>query len=180
MVDSTPSKPRAFTVEPLSISRTGPSGGGGGGKKLVVSGGVGAMVECIIDNADREGFADATNIPAAEAGTYQTRSTVGIYARATTFEAKTGISILEAVAMGPNAVAGLHAGPSGVAAYAKAELVRAEASAAGFVIGGGVNVNTGASIGPDGAEISLLGFGVSVGPRMSLKTPIVDVSCIIT
>jgi hypothetical protein len=35
----------------------------------------------------------------------------------------------------------------------------------------------GAGIGVDGVHASLAGFGFRVGPRMEIKTPVVDVSC---
>lgn len=149
-----------------------------GGKPRAV-GGIGAMIESVIENHDRDAFADATGTPVADVGTYQTRSTVGAYARAMTVEARAGVSVLEVGARGPNAAIGAHAGPSGLMVYGKAELVRAEASAGGAVVGVGLDVNTGASIGPDGVDASVLGFGFSIGPRVAVRIPIADVSCVV-
>lgn len=140
---------------------------------------IGVVIENLIENCDRAAFATASDMPSADSGTYQTRSTAGIYTRATTMEARAGVSVLEAAALGPNAGAGLHAGPSGLTAYAKAEAVRAEVSAAGLTVGVGLGVNSGLSLGVDGLEVAVLGFGFSVGPRMAVKLPIADVSCIV-
>ena len=72
-------------------------------------------------------------------------------------------------------VAGVHAGVGGVSAMAKAEVCRAEASVPGIAVGVGLNVNTGAQVGPTGAELKILGFGFSVGLKTGISTPFGDI-----
>lgn len=40
-------------------------------------------------------------------------------------------------------------------------------------------MSTGASIGIDGLDVSVAGFGVSIGPRMAIKLPILEITCTI-
>lgn len=138
----------------------------------------GTFLESIINDCDRKPGAYTRKL-ITEAGTYKTRCSTGVVARAVTAEVTAHASVASATARGPGAVAGAHAGAGGVAAYATAEVARAEASVAGITVGVGLNANTGASIGIDGIEASILGFGMSIGPRMSIKTPVGDVSCVI-
>ena len=62
---------------------------------------------------------------------------------------------------------------------AELELARAEAAAGPIKAGVGLSANTGASIGPDGVEASVLGFGASLGPQISVRTPVADASCVL-
>lgn len=134
------SKTKTFTTThvPSSKLRSVPHVFRAAGGKSRAVGGIGAIIASGIENHDRDAFADATGTPVTGVGTYETRSTVGVYARAMTVEACGGWSILEAGSRGPNAAIGVHAGPSGLIVYGKAELVRAEASAGGVVAGMGV------------------------------------------
>jgi hypothetical protein len=146
-----------------------------------ITGSIGATMESIVDNIDRPAFAEATDVPSADANTYTTRTTIGAYARAGTVEATAGFSVGDVSARGPNVAAGAQLGLfTGVTAYAKAEVARAEVNLAGMNAGVGLNGSSGISIGPlDGVDVSLLGFGFSIGPKLSLKLPVADVSCII-
>ena len=139
---------------------------------------LGRTIESVIEDHDKEGSASADTL-VAEAGTYKGRVSTGAFAKAVTAEASASYSVFSAAARGPGASAGAHAGISGVSAMATAELARAEASAAGASIGVGLSLDTGASIGVDGVSASVAGFGISIGPKMGIKTPIIDatISC---
>jgi hypothetical protein len=60
---------------------------------------------------------------------------------------------------------------------ASATVARAEANVGPLQAGVGLNFDTGASVGIDGVKLDVLGFGFSFGPKMSIKTPIADISC---
>lgn len=57
-----------------------------------------------------------------------------------------------------------------------ASLVRAEANLGPVQVGTGINLGCHASIGVNGIEASLLGTGFSVGPKLAIKTPFVDLN----
>ncbi len=60
---------------------------------------------------------------------------------------------------------------------ASATLARAEANAGPVGVGVGLSLDTGATVGLDGVGVNVLGFGFHVGPKLSFKTPIADISC---
>jgi hypothetical protein len=139
-------------------------------------GSVGNTIESIIEHHDRPKFADADTLIHIKPHTYRGRSTVGAAASLHTARAQAGESVAHASAEGPNLSCGAHVGPSGVAAYANAEVCRAEAGVAGLYAGVGLNARTGISIGPAGLSVGFLGFGFFIGPKLRLATPICDVS----
>ena len=101
-------------------------------------------------------------------------------AHARTCEARAAYSVLEASARGPGVAAAAEASfLGGVSAYANAEVCKAEVSVAGAQLGVGLQFNTGASLGPDGVSASVGGFGVAVGPRLKVSTPIATLDCCI-
>ncbi|CAF0733036.1 unnamed protein product [Brachionus calyciflorus] len=55
-----------------------------------------------------------------------------------------------------------------------ASLVRAEGHFGPVTVGTGLNLDCSASIGVNGIEASLLGTGVSLGPKIAIKTPFAD------
>lgn len=57
-----------------------------------------------------------------------------------------------------------------------ASLVRAEGYAGPLTVGTGVNLDCGAAIGVNGIEMTVLGTGFSIGPKLALRTPFADVS----
>lgn len=141
----------------------------------------GNVIETIINDCDREPHANTTTLN-TESGTYSTRSGgVGAFARATVTGAETSASVARAGARVLNVEAGAYASAFGASAYANAELAVVEADVEADVAGVGVKLglklNTGAHIGADGVGVELLGFGVAVGPKTAIKTPIGDVSC---
>lgn len=123
-----------------------------------------STLENIIDNIDRKRYAEVT-MPHTEYMRYRTRTGIGAYARATTVEARAAFSVFSAIARGPTAAVGVHAGLlSGVSAYLSLEVVKAHVQVAGLDIGVGVDVlSKGASVSWTSAAISLaiLGFGLS-------------------
>ncbi|CAG7822584.1 unnamed protein product [Allacma fusca] len=133
-------------------------------------------LENIIDFCDREPEAYCDTLT-TKAGSYTNRSSVGVVAKASTFEAGACCSVLEAKFCGPQAVAGAHAGISGAKAYANATLARAEATAGPVCIGAGVQLDTGVNISPTSAGVSILGFGLEVGVgKLTIKIPFLDFS----
>ncbi|CAI6098956.1 unnamed protein product [Clonostachys chloroleuca] len=144
-----------------------------------VSGGVGAMIESVVDTWDRNPYADA-DTDYADTGVYETRMTRGVYAQAGYGVARAGYRVAEAEARGPNVSAGAQVGYlSGVSVFAHAELASAQASVAGVTGKVGLNANTGFSAGPEGVSASFLGFGGSIGPHMEVDTPVASVSCVV-
>jgi len=145
-----------------------------------IAGGIGAMVESVVDNWDRPAFTDGTPTEYADAGDYHTRMTDGVYAQAGVGLARAGCSVAEAEARGPNVAAGAQWGQlSGVSMFAHAELASAQASVAGVTAKVGLNANTGFSAGLDGVSAEFLGFGVAVGPHMEVDTPVASLSCVV-
>nr|XP_017213900.1 uncharacterized protein LOC108191666 [Danio rerio] len=99
----------------------------------------------------------------AEAGVGRARAEVGIY---------------EAEAKGPNASAEAEASTTlRASAMARAEIGSLSASAGPVGVRLGLGVDTGVSIGLDGLEVRVLGFGFSVGPRTSISLLGSEVSC---
>jgi hypothetical protein len=137
---------------------------------------VGNLIESIVEHHDRPKYAEAETLIHIEPHTYQGRCTVGAAASLHTARAQAGESVAHASAEGPNLSCGAHAGPSGVAAYANAELCRAEVGVAGLNAGVGLSAKTGVAIGPAGLSVDILGFGFSIGPKLRLAVPIADVS----
>ena len=130
----------------------------------------------MIDTIDREPDANAGTID-AYAGSYETRTGKGVIARAVVAEASAHAGPCSASAEALTATAGASYNASGVKAYANATLARAEASAGPLGVGTGLSLDTGASVGVDGVGASVAGFGFNIGPKMQIKTPIVDVEC---
>lgn len=137
---------------------------------------VGTILD-VIEDIDRKPSAHAGTLN-AYAGTYKKKRTVriGAFARASVAEASASDSIFGASASFLSASAYAEAGPNCLAG-ATASLARAEAHAGPLGIGVGLNADTGVSVGVDGVQASFLGFGVAIGPKMSIKTPIFDASC---
>ena len=77
-----------------------------------------------------------------------------------------------------SANANYEAGPLSIGAGASATIARAEANVGPLGVGVGLSFDTGASVSlVDGAKLDVLGFGFSLGPKLSIKTPIADISC---
>ena len=62
-------------------------------------------------------------------------------------------------------------------AGASLTVARAEATVGPVKAGVGLSLDTGVSAGIDGVGANFLGFGIHVGPKMSISTPIFDFSC---
>ncbi|CAL8080096.1 unnamed protein product [Orchesella dallaii] len=135
-------------------------------------------IESLVEDIDRAPGAYALG-PNSCAGTYTGNRIpmAGAYARASIGDAQAHVGPCHVRANGPAAGAGAHASVLGVGAFANAEVARAEAAVAGITAGVGLNFNTGASLGVDGASVSFLGFGASVGPSLAVRTPVADVAC---
>eukprot|EP00438_Fugacium_kawagutii_P030213 Skav212744 [mRNA] locus=scaffold955:38794:40765:+ [translate_table: standard] len=87
--------------------------------------------------------------------------------------------------------AGARLGPVQAGAVGQARAARVVAVPAGAVAGPvqagavagpvqvrvGLNFDTGIGVGPDGLQVSLLGFGFNLGPRVGVRTPVVDAQC---
>ncbi|CAF1168166.1 unnamed protein product [Rotaria sordida] len=114
----------------------------------------------------------------AYSGTYKSKRTLraGGYAGASLAEANANYSIFGASASMYSASAHYEVGLNNSIGV-NASLVRAEAHAGPLQIGAGLSLDTSASVGLDGAQASALGFGFRIGPKMQIKTPIVDASC---
>eukprot|EP00438_Fugacium_kawagutii_P025974 Skav214407 [mRNA] locus=scaffold3796:11842:12981:- [translate_table: standard] len=136
---------------------------------------VGAVCS-VIDHIDRPAHADA-GVLRSDAGEYQTRTSKGVAANAAVAEARAQASICQASAEVLTASAGASYGAAGLQAHARATLARAEASAGPVQVGVGLNLDCGASVGPDGLQITLFGFGFSLGPRAGVRTPVADAQC---
>jgi hypothetical protein len=130
----------------------------------------------LIDNHDREGNAFA-NTNESHAGCYETRTKVGVCADAYVAKARAEYSIFSAEASALEASAGASYGwVDGLNAGASAKIVWAEADA-GFVSAGiGLQLDCGAAISCTGFSVTLFGFGVSFGSKMSFKLPFASVS----
>ena len=83
---------------------------------------------------------------------------------------------LSARVNGPQVSVGVHLGVVGVSAGVRAEACRFEGNVGPVSAAFSPNLNTSASVGLDGAEVTFLGWGAQVGPTVALKTPLVDVS----
>ena len=135
-----------------------------------------ASVLDAIDDFDK-GPASHAGMFNAYSGTYKKPRTgrVGAYANASFSEASASKGVFGASASALSASAHVEVGTNNSVGV-NLSLVRAEAHAGPIQIGTGLNFNTGASVGLDGIQASALGFGVSIGPRMSVRTPVADVS----
>ncbi|KAK5996564.1 hypothetical protein PT974_01901 [Cladobotryum mycophilum] len=143
----------------------------------LTQGGIGAAIENVVDNIDRQPYAIADKT-FAETGTYTNRMTAGAYAQAGVGRASAGVSFLQADALGPNVAVGAQVGMlSGVAVYAHAEVAKASISGAGCELGVGLQFDSGASIGPDGVSAEALGFGFAIGDKLEVDLPVGDVKC---
>jgi len=129
------------------------------------------------ENFDKEGSKYAGTLKTFS-GSYKKDRTQrwGHHAGASVAEAGASYSVFGANATALSAGAGVEYGLHN-SAYAHATVARASANAGPMEVGVGLSLDTGASIGVDGASIGVLGFGVSVGPKMAIKTPVADVSC---
>jgi hypothetical protein len=58
-----------------------------------------------------------------------------------------------------------------------AEICKAEANVGGIGVLVGLSFDTGVSIGPEGAGVSIGGFGVSIRPKINIQTPLGGVEC---
>ncbi|KAF8448321.1 hypothetical protein BGX38DRAFT_1189571 [Terfezia claveryi] len=129
-----------------------------------------STLESIIDNIDRKRYAEVT-MPHTEYNTYRTRTGIGGYARATTVEARAAFSVFSAMARGPTAAVGVHVGLlSGMSAYLKLEVVKAQVQVAGLDIGVGIDVlSKGASMSWASAAISLAIFSLGLSSVSSME-----------
>ncbi|CAF0753283.1 unnamed protein product [Didymodactylos carnosus] len=136
-----------------------------------------ASVLDTIDTIDEGGSTYAGRFN-AYSGTYETKRTLrkGAYA---------GASIAEAIAnYGPCGVSASLLSASAHVEYGlnnsvgvDLSIVRAVAHAGPLQVGVGLNLDTNASVGFDGIQASLLGFGFRAGLKTGVKTPVVDASC---
>nr|NP_001373284.1 uncharacterized protein LOC322510 [Danio rerio] len=102
----------------------------------------------------------------------------GAYAEAGVGRARAEFSIYEAEAKGPNASAiALASTALTASAMARAEIGSVSASAGPVGVKLGLGVDTGVSVGVDGLEVKLLGFGFKFGPRTSISLLGSEVSC---
>ncbi|KAI5073987.1 hypothetical protein GOP47_0012000 [Adiantum capillus-veneris] len=134
------------------------------------------LIESLVEDMDREPDAYASVLECS-VGTYTGKASVGVHAKATTAEASAWAGPAYVAARGPTVSAGAHAGLGGLSAKASAEVCRAEANVLGAGVAVGLQADTGASIGLDGISASVLGFGVAIGPKTSIKVPVAEVSC---
>lgn len=125
---------------------------------------LGSTLENIIDNIDRKGYT-GTRMSHTECRSYHTRTGMGAYARATAVEAHAEWSVFSAVARGPTAAVGVHAGIlTGVSAHLSLEVVKAHVQVAGVDIGVGINVlSKGASMSWTDTAMSLAILGSCIG-----------------
>uniref|UniRef100_M4A549 Uncharacterized protein n=1 Tax=Xiphophorus maculatus TaxID=8083 RepID=M4A549_XIPMA len=93
----------------------------------------------------------------------------GVGTEAGVGKARAVFSVFEAEAKGPNASAGADANPLRASAFARAELASASASAGPLKAKVGLAVDTGASVGPTGVEVQVLGTGFSIGRKMGVS-----------
>ena len=132
----------------------------------------------IIDDMDRDA-GSSLDTGYSQSGEYQTRTRKGVKATAGAFKASAECSVLDASFEAATASADAHYGADGAHASADATLVRAQARAGPVKVGVGLQFKTGIGASPDGVHAELLGFGVSVGSKMKVQTPIADVECVI-
>ncbi|CAF1268784.1 unnamed protein product [Didymodactylos carnosus] len=139
-----------------------------------------ASVLDIIEDIDKE--------PCAQAGTFKTYAgkykkprtrRVGYCAGASVAEASATAGIFGASASVLSSSAHVEGGTN-YSAGINASVARAEAHAGPVQVGVGLNFNTGVSVGVDGVHASFLGMGFDIGPKLSIQTPIADVSCTIS
>lgn len=133
----------------------------------------------MIDTFDRPGEAFARGTY-AESGTYAVGGEdkpmrripkAGAYAGAGVGHARAEWSVFDAEAKGPNASAGAGASLSSLSAgaFAGAELASASASAGPLTAKVGLAADTGVKVGLTGAELKVLGTGISIGRKMSIS-----------
>ncbi|XP_051745384.1 uncharacterized protein LOC127509984 isoform X2 [Ctenopharyngodon idella] len=139
----------------------------------------------IIDTFDRPGAASAEGTYAGS-GTYAVAfegepgkriPKAGAYAEAGVGRASAEFSVFEAEAKGPNVSAGAEANMVGAGAMARAEVASASAKAGPVGVKVGLGLDTGATVGPTGAEVKVLGTGFSVGLKNSISLLGSEVSC---
>ena len=133
---------------------------------------------------DQHTRADA-NGPKGRTFAYATEngiSNAGAGAKVTMGEASAKWNIFSAYAEGPNAGAdakiGMTEGGLPVEAGAMAELSLGKAGVKAGPVAAALNVNadTGAKVGPQGVEASVLGLGFSIGKKTGIKTPLGEIS----
>jgi hypothetical protein len=134
----------------------------------------------ILDMVDRidQGGSTHAGISNAYFGTYESARTLrmGAYAGVSLAEASARYGIFGASASAYSASAHVECGLNNSIGV-NASLVRAEAHAGPIQVGTGLSLDTSASLGIDGVQASLLGFGFRLGPRLSIQTPVLDASC---
>ncbi|XP_051559440.1 uncharacterized protein LOC127444213 [Myxocyprinus asiaticus] len=101
----------------------------------------------------------------------------GAQAEAGVGRARAELSVLEAEAKGPNAMAGVEGSVLGIGAMARAEIGSTSAKAGPLGVKLGLGVDTGASFGVRGLEAKFLGTGISVGPKTSVSLLGSEVTC---
>ncbi|XP_073773237.1 uncharacterized protein [Danio rerio] len=138
------------------------------------------------DTVDRPAAATAEGVY-ANTGAYATGNEykpgqrlpkAGAYAEAGVGRARAEYSVFDAEAKGPNASAiALASTTLTASAMGRAEIGSVSANVGPIGVKLGLGVDTGVSVGVDGLEVKLLGFGFSVGPRTSISLLGSEVSC---
>lgn len=101
----------------------------------------------------------------------------GAFAEAGVGRVNAEFSVFEAAAKGPNASASAEANVVGAGAMARVEIGSASAKAGPVGVKVGLGLDTGATVGLNGAEVKFLGTGFSVGPKTSISVLGSEVSC---
>jgi hypothetical protein len=135
----------------------------------------GDVLENLVENFDRQH--DVSVFSGSASGTYRGRVSIGAVARAAVWEHVWQGGIFSTRIAGPNAAAGAHAGLGGLRAYAQAEAGSIGFDTGVFALRASLNVNTGVNVSANGLELSFLGFGLNLGPKLAVKLPVGELAC---
>jgi len=129
-----------------------------------------------VKNEVFEPFADAGVLNANAGSVPNTILGEAYYANASVAQGRAGFGDLATVGYSTLS-AGVHA-EYGLnnSVGANVSLARLDGSLGPVQVGVGLNFDTHASVGVNGASASFLGMGVSVGPRLGIQTPFFDFS----
>ncbi|CAF0774599.1 unnamed protein product [Didymodactylos carnosus] len=149
-------------------------------QKLIPKPNLHATAASVLDTIDTidEGGSTYAGRFSAYSGTYETKRTLrkGAYAGASIAEARANYGPCGVSASLLSASAHVEYGLNNSVGV-DLSIVRAVAHAGPLQVGVGLNLDTNASVGFDGIQASLLGFGFRAGLKTGVKTPVVDASC---
>ncbi len=131
----------------------------------------------IIDRWETDAFAQGDTLHAHSGVlTTKTRKIATASAGVASWSAGTAKGIASVNASVATASATASVGYDGVSAFANASLVSVGAQVGPLNAKAGLDLTTGASVGLGGVDVSVVGFGFSLGPKLGISCPLFSIS----